>query len=710
MANSITLSQSLVDDISQKITDGTATAEQVVLYTKGLNQLQTGNDFQAVVIGLSQSAVDAIDSANSQFQEDSQTALDTFSATASRIDTSATNAVSAINTAKDTLVATDAEITTTINALPGKSSVEESITFITEKDQYGQDNDAPKWDGPHPLPKNFKPHNPGYPERVIDHPWKSAAFLRVNRRGYTTYDPTVSLYNHEMQKIDEVGVHNSDITYTVGASANIQDHLMPSARYQYWEMVHNYGIYSTEETAASSDRNNPGVTGYMDHYGIGRHTFNPKAWAGLHPGNFLLSTNYTGSSERVTYGGSITSVVGTCKRDFIMSRPYNGNMLYMHATQPGNFATYSRMKRPNRRAESDYWTTNRSHNTFQNWGKFDHRTGDDNNYPGDIQYHDRLRFTDYHNSGYGLTAFNANTNKFAYIETEANGTSYNWNPKLYTINQGKDLRDICLGRVEVSGYDVNPVSEGIMTLQIDSDLDFKTASQDDKAVNNYSTYDRYHGKVVLCDNDTMIISTPYDHSHSPKGLAIRRIVKNSANDGYEYDAMKWWDGSTPYTSADYGGGIVSVTNDGKYAALFHSYYYYGAGISGALIRVSDGAMLPFRYTDTSRGFNAIPIKHDKFIFSRQYASNAHHQMLADCDYLFAKHADMTDVTNDIFGGNDHQEYDYVKFNWDYMDRQGYTASGTSMGIYNPYNYLFEYYNADGTRKSNYDRNLNLITT
>ena len=52
MANSITLSQSLVDDIAQKITDGTATAEQVVLYTKGLNQLQTGNDFQSVVIGL----------------------------------------------------------------------------------------------------------------------------------------------------------------------------------------------------------------------------------------------------------------------------------------------------------------------------------------------------------------------------------------------------------------------------------------------------------------------------------------------------------------------------------------------------------------------------------------------------------------------------------------------------------------------------------
>jgi len=58
MANSITLSQSLVDDIAQKLTDGTATAEQVVLYTKGLNQLQTGNDFQSVVIGLSQAAVE----------------------------------------------------------------------------------------------------------------------------------------------------------------------------------------------------------------------------------------------------------------------------------------------------------------------------------------------------------------------------------------------------------------------------------------------------------------------------------------------------------------------------------------------------------------------------------------------------------------------------------------------------------------------------
>src|SRR6056300_422807 len=103
MANSITLSTALVSDIQSKITAGTATAEEVVLYTKGLNQLQTANDFQSLVVGLSQSAVDAIDSANAQFQEDAQNALNTFAQTATNIDTSAATATSAINTAKNTL-------------------------------------------------------------------------------------------------------------------------------------------------------------------------------------------------------------------------------------------------------------------------------------------------------------------------------------------------------------------------------------------------------------------------------------------------------------------------------------------------------------------------------------------------------------------------------------------------------------------------------
>src|SRR6056300_1654695 len=114
MANSITLSTSLVADIQAKIDAGTATAEEVVLYTKGLNQLQTGNDFQSIVIGLSQSAVDAIDSSNAQFQEDSQDALDIFAATAGRIDSSSANAVTSINSAKDTLNQTSTNIESTL--------------------------------------------------------------------------------------------------------------------------------------------------------------------------------------------------------------------------------------------------------------------------------------------------------------------------------------------------------------------------------------------------------------------------------------------------------------------------------------------------------------------------------------------------------------------------------------------------------------------
>ena len=714
MANSITLSTALVSDIQAKIDAGTATAEEVVLYTKGLNQLQTGNDFQSVVIGLSQSAVDAIDSSNAQFQEDSQTALSTFSQTATNINTSATNAVSAINTAKDALVATDAEITTTINSLPTKTSVEESVKWVVKQtDEYTNSNDTPNWDGVHPLPKKIKPYNPGYPERVVDHPWKAPAMIWVGRRGYSSYDSEITLLDHEYQIIDMVGVDNSDIQYTTAAQTNITHNLMPNARYQYWEMIHNYGIYATEDTAATGDKNNPGMTGYMNHYGVGRHMHSPYAHRGLAPGNFLASSNITGGSDRVHYGGSITNVVGSgdnLHRDYLISRPYNDNRIYLSATVAGNFATFSRNIRPNRRNETDFWTATHSWKTQQNWGKYHDSIAPGSSYPGDEQFHDRLRFTTYHASGYGLTSYNTNTGKFAFIATEAGGTTYNWNAKLFTVNSTKKLRDIALGRVEISAVDADAVSEGVMTLAIDSTLDFKTESQVTQAAANYSTYDRYHGHVVLCDNDSMVIGTPYNSSGTNVGTAYRRIVKNGTGNEYTYDTMKWWPGNTPYSSADYGGMVVSVSNDGRYAIMYDSYYYYGSGINAVLIRVADGAMLPFTYGDTARGFNVIPLKHDKFLLDRQYASNTYNQYIVDCDYLFSIHADMTDISSYIFNTTDHHEYDYVRmFSSNNMRNKYYTMSGTMVPIYNPYNYLMHYYNADGTRKSQYDRNLNLIS-
>jgi len=208
----------------------------------------------------------------------------------------------------------------------------------------------------------------------------------------------------------------------------------------------------------------------------------------------------------------------------------------------------------------------------------------------------------------------------------------------------------------------------------------------------------------------MVIGTPYDYNGTNQGQAFRRIVKNGAGTEYTYDTMKWWPGNVPYSTADYSGMVVSVSNDGRYAIMYSSYYYYGSGINAVLIRVADGAMLPFQNQETGRGYNVIPLKHDKFLIDRQYASNTYNSYILDCDYLFTVHSDMTDISSYIFNTTDHHEYDYARlFGGNVSRHKWYNMSGTMVPIYNPYNYLMHYYNADGTRKSQYDRNLNLIS-
>ena len=705
MANSITLSQSLVDDIAQKITDGTATAEQVVLYTKGLNQLQTGNDFQSVVIGLTQAAIDAIDSANAQFQEDSQTALTSFSGTATTIDTSATNAVAAVNVAKDTLIATDAGIASTIAALPNQSAISKIVDRSTKVDLKREG--AVGWTGPHALPYEFSPGNPNYANYKIDHPWKAPAFINHIRQGYTTHDGYVQLLDHEMNVIDEVGVDYTNILYTTGAVVNTNKGRMPHARYQFWNMVHSYGIMH-ETAPGSGSQNCPNMTGYSNQNGQGRHIQSDNAFAGLKPAAFLTSPNITGSNDSTVMAGSTCNIVGTSHADFTIIRPRNQRKIYLSSTKDAHYSMYHQSKRPNRRNENDLWTTNHGAPEFSNWGKYENKSDATAKYPGDTLFHDRFEFTDFHSSGEGNASYNMNTNKFASIQNETGGTAYNQTIKLYTNDTSKKLRDVALGRVDVSAYDANPVTEGVLTMEIDSQLNYKLAGQSSGTITNYTTSDRYYGQIVLCDNDTVIAGCKYVQGASQKGNVFRRMIKNSAGTEYEFDTKYYYACNNPLES-EYSNISTITSNDGKYVMMYGSYYYYGSGITGVLIRVSDGAMLKFHDNQTSRGYNIIPIKHDQFLVSLDYASGDYSKRMFDADFLFSRHADMTDITSFVFGTIDHQEYAYTQgFRNSQFQRVFYDKSSSSYNIYTPYQYMFEYYNADGTRKSIYDESYNLI--
>ena len=143
MANSITLSADIVNALSAKVSAGTATAEEIVLYTTGLQRLQDGNDFQASVVGLSQSAIDAIEAANTQFQVDSastvssfnlatQAAVDSFDTAADAVVANMTVASNDLSTAADDL---EAVVSTLPTAAAIEAAVEKSLNYTPPKER-----------------------------------------------------------------------------------------------------------------------------------------------------------------------------------------------------------------------------------------------------------------------------------------------------------------------------------------------------------------------------------------------------------------------------------------------------------------------------------------------------------------------------------------------------------------------------------------------
>jgi hypothetical protein len=60
MTNSVQLNAALVNALKAKIDAGTATTEEVAIYTKGMSLLQAGADFQAVTTGFAQGTIDAL--------------------------------------------------------------------------------------------------------------------------------------------------------------------------------------------------------------------------------------------------------------------------------------------------------------------------------------------------------------------------------------------------------------------------------------------------------------------------------------------------------------------------------------------------------------------------------------------------------------------------------------------------------------------------
>ena len=695
MANSITLSTALVSDIQAKINAGTATAEEVVLYTKGLNQLQTGNDFQSVAVGLAQSAVDSIDSANAQFQEDAQNALDTFKQTADTIDSKSANAVTAMNLAKDALLATDVEITSTINSLPSISVIENSTYKEVRKNK-----DIKGWNGVHALPSYFKP-SPKFlsKEVLLDHPYKTPMAIMALGTN-SSYTRTFMVMDHNFQPMDEITLtRDSHFLGTAGVGYTGKGMIM--TRYQDWGMRHPYAL-EDEDQPAAGNANHFGMTGYMNQYGSSRYISTPDAYRGADPG-FITTTNQVGGNEHTVAPSYCAVIVGDSRKDWVMARQWLGNYMKLMSSKDPQYAGYGRMSRINRKAQSDFWTTNES-STFEYMNNLLKYSPSD--YTGDWLTHDRVRFNSYNNTGAGLIGYNHNTKKFIYTDVDS-PAAYRWKPKLFTVNANNDLRNIALGKEALAGYDQDLTTSGVLTLNVDGTICPKEKANVVAALADVGAYDRYTGNVVLCDNDSLIYQVSYDHAVNKTRYI--RLVKNVAGDDFEYDTHFDFTRSNGLGSTDYATPNFTVSNDGRYVCLFDSYYYYGSGINLAIVRVADGATLYAQYGDTGRGFNVIAHKHKGFLIDRNWTADSTSTWNpVDCDYLFATYNDQTNVSAQIFSSADHREYHYSFGMQQVMGHVESTRSYTMINIYNPYGFMFDYFDANGNLKPGFDKDFNAI--
>ena len=405
MANSITLSQSLVNDIAQKLTDGTATAEQVVLYTKGLNQLQTGNDFQAVVIGLSQSAVDTIDSANAQFQEDTAAALLSFSQTSTNIDSSTTNAVAAINVAKDTLVATNSGIASTISTLP-------SLTLI---------KDAVKGD------------------REYIHPYERPCFWTSGSIGQSNNEFVITWYNHYMERCANPDWGGESEIVIKSGTAN------QSSLYDYTGRNHNrfnsgnlepFRVYRYPSSTSGYEM---GFSQTKSHYGHIMGTWDDKrgTWNGYN-GQWASS-----------WMRDMGVIVGDSDKTWFMCR--TGNTIYVGGQKA--MMNYNHEYRNRAKLRDSITQLTHTNRTYQDDGREWKTTFEQFTLPSPVS------------TGYGNFCYNKTLDQM--IVMMYDGTGGQQKPLLYSFASDFNMKQLAKG-TQATTYNYDPVANSKATLEIES--------------------------------------------------------------------------------------------------------------------------------------------------------------------------------------------------------------------------------------------------
>ncbi len=559
MANSITLSAGIINALSAKITAGTATAEEIVLYTTGLQRLQEGNDFEATVIGLSQSAVDAIDAANSQFQTDSATAVSNFSTNTgtavTNFTTASNTAITDINTARTNLETAATDLTNTVSGLPTASTIETAIDT-------GLNYVAPN-------------------QRIAF--WKG-----YGNGNYIT----MAAFDHDFIMQDEVMLTNkyygSGSYYAAGMGYGGQ---------------FDIGNLDSESEASTSNASNMRMT---------TNSFN----LGANAISFYDQYNKFGKYKRFASNGYDTTkmqqgvVCGSYEQDVFLFRE---NQQYKVTTNyaPGRAYNYDRLlykQNTNKQISDD-------------------ALGIHNGYTGFLWPTPGL-------SALGLCSYNSTTNKLLSFDVAT--TQNDAFPVVAEFAGTHTLRRIAYG-LETSTFGQDYDATATLTNMIvgTNGLSGKPS--------NTGTEANYRGKPVLCDNNNIVLVQAIQNGP----LYVHRWVPNGTNDNWLSDFNTTMSRNGTVYGAE-GSGYSSVahqvTLDGKYVCVYAPYYYYGGGMTGYFIRVTDGKILKFTAGTDGKQQYIVPVHKNKFYFSGRNFNNYSNHWIMDMDYIFGLQADGADIS------------------------------------------------------------------
>ena len=214
-------------------------------------------------------------------------------------------------------------------------------------------------------------------------------------------------------------------------------------------------------------------------------------------------------------------------------------------------------------------------------------------------------------SMFGGACYNKKTNKVCMMETN---TGYVFRPIVYS--NVPDLRAVATNcnihynnTPQYSGRDEH--SSGELYDHFNNAANVTQYADSSGKPSNQTSEDNYRCITVLCDDDKVVMFQMIPHY----GAWIHRWNSDGTAQGSQHNMS--YTTSYGYEQGQKYGARWQVTSDGQYVWAYCPAYYYGSGIMGCIIRVSDGKFIYCHHNDSTYGHQPCPVGKNDFLMSRQ---------------------------------------------------------------------------------------------